>query len=111
MLKEENTKLSITTGRWVRGVIVIVVAYMLFQVSEIFLVISASIIIASAIEPISVIALKRGWPRLPSVVLVYVLTALFLSVFFYFLLLPLISEVTSISFQSVGIGFVSPVTN
>ena len=94
MLKEENTKLSITTGSWVRGVIVIVVAYMLFQVSEIFLVISASIIIASAIEPISVIALKRGLPRLPSVVLVYVLTALFLSVFFYFLLLPLISEVT-----------------
>ncbi|KKU49573.1 MAG: hypothetical protein UY47_C0008G0005 [Parcubacteria group bacterium GW2011_GWB1_49_7] len=88
-------KLSITTESWARGVMVIVLAYALFQVSDFILVVVASIIIASAIEPFTQWAKRRRVPRLPTVIFVYVIGALFLAGFFYFLLLPLIGEVSS----------------
>jgi len=94
MAEKEKIKLSITMGSWVRAALVVALGYAFFHASDLILVLIASIIIASAIEPLSLVALKQGIPRLPSVVLVYVLTALSLSVFFYFLLLPLIGEVT-----------------
>ena len=92
---ENKQKLSITTGSWVRAVLVIVLAWALFEVSSFLLVVIASIVIASAIEPVTQWAKRRGIPRLPSVIAVYVVGAIFLAGLFYFLLLPLIGEVSS----------------
>jgi predicted PurR-regulated permease PerM len=92
---DENRRMTITTGSWVRGVAVVVLAYILFQVHQFLLGIMVSIVIASAIEPIALAARRRGLPRLPTIIGIYVMTALFLSIFFYFLLLPLIGEVTA----------------
>ncbi|OHA91528.1 MAG: hypothetical protein A2758_00210 [Candidatus Zambryskibacteria bacterium RIFCSPHIGHO2_01_FULL_49_18] len=88
-------KLSITTGSWVRGAVVVGLAYVFYQISDFILVVIASIIIASAIEPVTQWAKRRSIPRLPTVIAVYILGALFLAGFFYFLLLPLIGEVSS----------------
>ena len=70
-------------------------AYVFYQISDFILVVIASIIIASAIEPVTQWAKRRSIPRLPTVIAVYILGALFLAGFFYFLLLPLIGEVSS----------------
>jgi predicted PurR-regulated permease PerM len=92
---DERGKIAITTGSWVRGVIVVVLAYAFFQVSQFILVLIAAIVLASAIEPVTLWARRRNIPRLPTVVFVYIVTAIFLAGFFYFLLLPLIGEVSS----------------
>ncbi len=94
-MEGKETKLSITTGSWVRGIIIVALAYALFLVGKFVLVLIASIIIASAIEPITLWARKRNIPRLPTVISVYIIAALSLASFFYFLLLPLIGEVSS----------------
>lgn len=93
-METERQKLVITTESWVRLVIVLALAYAFFQVSRFILVLIASIVIASAIEPVTMWARRRAIPRLPAVFSVYVIAALFLSGFFYFLLLPLIGEVS-----------------
>ncbi len=89
---DDKQKIAITTGSWVRGVVVIAVAYALFLVSELILVVIASIVIASAIEPVTIWGKRQNIPRLPMVLSVYIFTALLLAGLFYFLLLPLIDE-------------------
>jgi predicted PurR-regulated permease PerM len=93
-MKEEGQRITITTGSWVRAVAVIALSYALFNVYQFVLGIMVAIILASAIEPIAQWARRRNIPRLPTVIAVYFLTAVLISGFFYFLLLPLIGEVT-----------------
>jgi predicted PurR-regulated permease PerM len=88
-------KLEITTGSWVRGVIVIAVAYAFYLSNQFILVIITSVVIASATEPLVGWTKKRNVSRLFSVILIYVVTALVLVSLFYFLLLPLVGEVSS----------------
>ncbi len=89
---DENQKLTITTGSWVRAVAIVALAYAFFQVYQFVLGIVVSIIIASSIEPVALWARRQNVPRILTVVAVYFVAALFLSGFFYFLLLPLIGE-------------------
>lgn len=90
-----DRKLDITTMSWVRGAIVVALVYALFLVREFMLVIIASVIIASAIEPAARWAKNKRIPRLPIVLLVYLGSALLLAGLFYFLLLPLIGEISN----------------
>ncbi len=92
--EEERQKIDISLMSWVRLFVVLFLAYALFQVWQFILVLIASIVIASAVEPVTVWAKKQNVPRIPAVVFVYVMVALLLSTFFYFLLLPLIGEVS-----------------
>lgn len=94
-MTEERQKIAITTGSWVRGALVIALAFALYQVSQFVLALVASIVIASAIEPLTLWARRRNIPRLLAVITIYVVAAVFFSGFFYFLLLPLIGEVSS----------------
>lgn len=87
--------LAITTGSWIRAVAVVAVAYALFLVHDFLIVLVVSIIIASAIELVTVWSKKQGIPRLPTVIFVYVFSALFLASLFYFLLLPLLGEMSN----------------
>ncbi len=90
----DKQELSITTGSWIKGVIVIALAYALYQLAGFVLVLLVSIIIASAIEPLTKWGKRQGVPRVPMVVGTYFIGAILLAGFFYFLLLPLIGEVT-----------------
>lgn len=94
-MNDNKQQWEITTGSWVRGIIVLAIAYALFLVSEFVLVVIVSIVIASAIEPAISWAKKRNIPRLPMVLLVYIISALVLAGLFYFLLLPLIGEISN----------------
>ena len=94
-MHETKQKWEITIGSWARGVVVVAIAYALYLVSEFILVVIASVVIASAIEPAVVWAKKRSIPRLPVVLLVYIISALLLAGLFYFLLLPLVGEISN----------------
>ena len=93
-MNEERQKFEITTASWIKGVIVVALAYAFYLVGEFVLVIMASIVIASALEPMIHWAKKRSVPRLPMVILIYVIIAFILAGLFYFLLLPLIGDMT-----------------
>src|SRR3989344_6051508 len=94
-MDESKQKWEITIGSWVRGVVVVAIAYALYLVTEFILVVIASVVIASAIEPAVGWAKKRNIPRLLAVFLVYLVSALMLAGLFYFLLLPLVGEISS----------------
>ena len=94
-MHEDKQKWEITTASWVRGVLVIAIAYAFFLVSQFILVLIASIVIASAMEPATVWAKRNGMPRLPTALFIYIMSALLLAGLFYFLLLPLIGEMSS----------------
>jgi len=92
-MKEEKTQLAITTGSWIRALLVVIIGYaLIFKLSNFVLVIITAVIIASAVEPAARWARKRGVPRLPAVLSVYVATAIALAGFFYFILVPLLSD-------------------
>lgn len=92
---DERQKISITTSSWVRAVVVLAVSYALYLVSDLILVVLAAIVIASAIEPATKWARDRHMPRLPVVILVYLLSALVFAGLFYFLLLPLVGDLSN----------------
>lgn len=93
-MNDATQKWEITTASWVRGVVVLVIAYALYLVSGFILVIIASVVIASAIEPAASWAKRKNIPRLPMVILVYLFSGLILAGLFYFLLLPLVGEIS-----------------
>ncbi len=93
-MNEQKQKISITMGSWVNGAVVVALAFVLYKISGLLLALIASIVIASAIEPATQWARRRNIPRLPAVVGIYALTAVLFACFFYFLLLPLIGEIS-----------------
>lgn len=90
----ESIKLAITTGSWVRGALVVALAFAVFLIRDIALVILASIVIASAMEPAATWSKRRGIPRLPTILGVYILMAILFAGLFYFLFLPLLGEIS-----------------
>ncbi len=86
--------MTISTGSWIRGVVVVALAFAAYMIRDVFLVILASIVIASAVEPAASWAKKRGVPRLPTILGVYIVSAILFAGLFYFLFLPLLGEVS-----------------
>ncbi len=91
----EKRRVVITTASWIRGAIVVVIFLALFSLRDLLLAVLASIVIASAIEPATIWAKKRGIPRLPTVIFVYLSSAVVFAGLFYFLFLPLLGELST----------------
>jgi len=92
-MKEEKTQLAITTGSWIRAVLVVIVGYaLIFKLSNFVLVVITAVIIASAVEPAARWAKQKGIPRLLAVLSIYIGTVVVVAGFFYFILIPLLSD-------------------
>ena len=94
-MKDNIQKWEITFDSWIKCAVIVIIVYALYMVSDFILVIIASVVIASAIEPAVAAAKKRNIPRLPAVLSVYLISALVFVGLFYFLLLPLAGEISS----------------
>ena len=94
-MKDDIQKWEITFDSWIKCAVIVIIVYALYMVSDFILVIIASVVIASAIEPAVAAAKKRNIPRLPAVLSVYLISALVFVGLFYFLLLPLAGEISS----------------
>ena len=90
-----DQKLHISTSSWVKAVLVLLVTYALYLVNDLLLSVLAAIVIASAIEPVTLLAKRQRLPRLPVVILVYLISALVFAGLFYFLLLPVVGELSN----------------
>jgi predicted PurR-regulated permease PerM len=104
----EKRTMVITFGSWTRGVVTVALALALFAIRDLVLVLVASIVIASAVEPATLWMQERRIPRLFAVLGLYISMALVFAGLFYFLLLPLIGEfsnfVTALPDISTSLG-------
>jgi predicted PurR-regulated permease PerM len=92
MEQHREQVIHISVGTIIKAIVVVLLVATLFLLKHLVLVLLMSIVLASAIEPAAQWFVRRGIPRLFSVILVYftIITCMFGTVFF--LLLPLLSE-------------------
>jgi predicted PurR-regulated permease PerM len=82
----------ISTGTIIKVFLTAIFLYVLFFLKELVLVVLMSVVIASAVEPMTKWFVARKIPRLLSVILIYLTLASILAFSVFFLLLPLLSE-------------------
>lgn len=78
-----NTRIEITAGTIAKAILLVIATIAVFALKDIVLVILTAVVIASAIEPGVIWLIKRGIPRVFSVILMYVITAAILLGTFY----------------------------
>lgn len=91
-MKESSTIISISTGTIVRTVLVLIFFSFLFLVRDLLVVVLTAVVIASAIEPMTLWFRGYGVPRLLSVVGTYIALAVALVGIFYFFVPSLLSD-------------------
>lgn len=88
--------LNISASSIFKVVFILILFWALFVLRDLVLVVLTAILIASAVEPATRWFKKYRIPRIPAVLIVYLLTGLILAVSFYFLFIPLLNETTSL---------------
>ncbi len=107
MEHKDQTVISITVGTITKAIVVVLLFATLFILKELVLVLLMSIVLASAVEPGTQWFIRRGVPRIFSVIFIYLCIAIGLIGLVFFLLLPLLYQSTdflrnSASYFSVG---------
>ncbi|MEQ1561185.1 MAG: AI-2E family transporter [Nitrospira sp.] len=88
----DHTTISISAGTIVKTISIGLLFVALFILKELVLVLLMSIVVASAVEPGTQWFIRRGVPRLFSVILIYLSMAICLIGVVFFLLLPLLYQ-------------------
>lgn len=84
--------IQISPGTIIKTLLIILGLFAIYYLRDVFLIVILSIIIASAIEPATLWFIRRGVPRVLSVILIYLAVAVSLALMFYFLFIPLLNE-------------------
>lgn len=90
-------QLVISTGTIIRTVFVLVVAFLLYLLLDLVMIVLTSVVIASAIEPATRWFGKYHLPRVLAVLLVYLMAFVFIFGFIYFFIPPLFVDITQLS--------------
>ena len=81
----KSFNIEITSGTIVKGIFFVLLTYLLFTLKSIVLVVLTAVVIASAIEPAAKWIIRKGIPRVFSVIIIYALLGtMFFGVFYYF---------------------------
>ncbi len=84
--------IQISSGTILKALLIVVAFIAFYVLRDVVLVVLLAIVVASAIEPGTRWLLRRGVPRIISVLLIYSLLAVCLVMTFYFLFLPLLNQ-------------------
>lgn len=98
-----NKVIQISSSTIVRSVLVVLAFAVFYYLRDVALVVILAIIIASAVEPGTQWFLRRGVPRILSVLFMYFVALMILVMTFYFLFLPLVNQ--SATFLSTLPGY------
>lgn len=110
-----HTKITVSAGTIAKVVLVLFLFWLAFYLRDVVLVVIASVVIASSIEPIIKWFISKRFPRTIAVLIIYVCVAVIFAGSFYFLIVPLFGElqvlmttlpeyVGSLSAKSAGQG-------
>lgn len=92
---EHSTNVTISAGTIFKAIIIGLLVWLLFVVKDLVLVVLTAIVVASSIEPLIVWMKKYGFRRLPSVIITYLVIALFASGLLYFFVPSFINDTAS----------------
>ena len=81
----KNFSITITTGSFVRGILLLALVGLLYYLRDIVMIVLTAIVIASSVEPAVHALMRRGITRLFSVVITYtIIVAMFAGIIFLF---------------------------
>lgn len=89
---EQPIIISITAGSVIKVILVFILFYLMFILRNLLLILLTSVILASAIEPVTKFLIRRKIPRVAGVLIVYLLSVSLLAGIFYSFIPPLISD-------------------
>ncbi len=83
---------NISVSTIIKTILVLVLFYVLYRLSDMVLVILTSIVLASSVEPATKWFIRKKIPRIPAVILVYLFFIGLFGSIFYFFLPPLLQD-------------------
>ena len=90
--RSNDNTIQISSGTIIRALLILLGFVSIYVLRDLVLVVILAVIIASSVEPGTRWLLRRGVPRVLSVIFIYSLIAVGLIFTFYFLLLPLLNQ-------------------
>jgi predicted PurR-regulated permease PerM len=94
--------ITISTGTIVTAILFVFLAWLLFVLRDLVLIVLTAVVLASAIEPAVKSFMRYRLPRVLSVLLVYVIVIGLLFLMLYFFIPPVLSEVSGLLGQLPG---------
>lgn len=96
----DTQTIRIDSGTIIRTILFVVLAYLLYQLMNILLVVLAAVVIASALEPGIQFFENKKIPRLPAVIGMYLVGILGLFTITYFFIPPILQDLASVISQA-----------
>jgi predicted PurR-regulated permease PerM len=93
----ENHNISVSFGTIIKTLVILILAWVLFLLRDLVMVILVSVVIASAVEPAVVRFKKYRIPRAPAVLAIYLITIGAFIVILPLFLFPIASDLSSLS--------------
>lgn len=85
-------RININSGSMVKGLVWVLFFFLLYYIRDLVMVVLASVVIASSIEPFTLWFIRHKVGRLPAVIIMYIALAGLLVSIFYFFLPPLLND-------------------
>lgn len=93
-MEERPLVIAITPGTVIKAIVVIAVAWLIYAVRDIVLIVLTAVVIASAIEPAVASLVRKKIPRILAVILIYILLLLLIVALFFFFLPFVVNDLT-----------------
>jgi predicted PurR-regulated permease PerM len=94
--KEGHLHISVSAGSIIKTLVILVLAYVLYQILDLVLVLLTAIVLASAVEPVINWFSKYKIKRLPAVLITYIFVILIFAGLFYFFVPPVLQEASNL---------------
>lgn len=96
----DTQTIRIDSGTIIRTILFLVLAFMLYQLLDIMLVVLAAVVIASALEPGIRFFEKKNVPRVPAVIGMYLFGILGIFTIIYFFIPPIVDDLSNVVNQA-----------
>ncbi len=94
-MNDNNLSVSMSWGTMIKAVVVIALSIAFYMIRDVILVILTSVVIASALEPMTKWLMKWRLPRVISVIIIFVAFFAFFAGIFFFFVPPLLDDVSA----------------
>ncbi|MDP2705250.1 MAG: AI-2E family transporter [Patescibacteria group bacterium] len=94
-MNSKDVTVHVDAGSVVKAIAILALAYVLFILRDLLLVILTAVVFASAVEPITKWFVGYRFPRLLAVILIYLGLAVSLTLTFYLLFVPVLNEASN----------------
>ncbi|HEY4506477.1 MAG TPA: AI-2E family transporter [Candidatus Paceibacterota bacterium] len=96
-MNQHEAKVVITSGTIVKALAIFALAWGLFYLRDVVLILLTAIVIASAIEPMAKWLVKHKIPRVPAVIAIYLIAAIVIGGVLLLFMPPLVDEVSRLA--------------